>query len=95
MKYEQNIPFYIHKFRDYPWEKYESEHYIFHVEKNSLAERDIEAIKARQEVSYEKIMSTLKLAPPEQKISYYFYLSHQRTKGGINGRRLVWSIYLQ
>ncbi|NLE07483.1 MAG: hypothetical protein GX627_02660 [Parcubacteria group bacterium] len=78
MKYEQNIPFYITKFKDYPWKKYESAHYIFHVKENSLAEKEIEIIKTRQESAYTKITQTLELKEPDQKIKYYFYLSRDK-----------------
>ncbi len=78
MNYEQHIPFYIHKFEDYPWKKYESELYIFHVEENSLADKEIEAIKSRQESAYAKIIEKLKLTPPDNKINYYFYPSQEK-----------------
>ncbi len=78
MKYEQNIPFYITKFKDYPWKKYESDHYVFHVEENSLAEKEIEEIKTRQEIAYSKITQILKLENPNQKIQYYFYPSQDK-----------------
>jgi len=78
MKYEQNIPFYITKFKDYPWKIYESDHYIFHVEEESLVEKDIEEIKTRQESAYTKIIQTLKLQKPDQKIKYYFYSSQDK-----------------
>jgi len=78
MKYEQNIPFYITKFKSHPWKIYESDHYIFHVEAESLAEKDIEEIKTRQEMTYTKIIQTLKLQKPDQKIKYYFYPSQDK-----------------
>lgn len=78
MEYEQNIPFYITKFRNYPWHTYESDHYIFHVEAGSLAEKEIEQIKAGQEAAYSKITQTLKLKEPDQKIKYYFYPSQDK-----------------
>lgn len=78
MKYEQNIPFYITKFKDYPWKIYESEHYIFHVEEESLVKNDIEEIKDKQESAYAKIINTLKLQEPKQKIKYYFYSSQDK-----------------
>lgn len=78
MTYTQHLPFYIHKFKDFPWQKYESEHYIFNVESNSLAEKEIEEIKARQESSYKKIIETLDLKHPDQKITYYFYSSREK-----------------
>lgn len=57
---------------------YESKHYVFHVEEGSLAEKDIQIIKARQESAYEKIISTLKIKEPGQKIIYYFYPSQEK-----------------
>ena len=84
MKYEQNIPFYIHKFKDFPWKVYESEHYVFHVGEKSLAESDIDVIKTRQESAYAKIIEKLELAPPGKKIIYYFY-SSQKEKAKLMG----------
>jgi hypothetical protein len=78
MKYDQNIPFYTTKFKDYPWKIYESDHYIFHVEAESLAKKEIEEIKTRQETAYSKIVSTLKLKDSEQKIQYYFYSTQDK-----------------
>ena len=80
MNYEQHIPFYIDKFKNYPWKRYESEHYIFHVEDKSLAEKEIETIKKRQEKAFSKIVSTLCLSPAGQKIIYYFYSSQEKKK---------------
>ncbi len=71
--YEQNIPFYIDSFKKYDWSIHESEHYVFHVQKSSLAEQDIEFIKNRQESAYKKIVDTLQLMPTSKKIQYYFY----------------------
>lgn len=78
MNYEQNIPFYITKFRDCPWKIYESDHYIFHVEAKSLAEKEIEKIKEIQESAYTKIIQTFKFQEPRQKIKYYFYPSQDK-----------------
>lgn len=78
MKYEQNIPFYITKFKDCAWKIHESNHYVFHVEAESLAEKEIEEIKARQEAVYKKITETLNIQEPEQKIKYYFYPSQDK-----------------
>ncbi len=80
MDYEQNIPFYIHKFRDYPWKVYESEHYIFHVEDDSLTEKEIEIIKHRQESAFNKIITKLELSLPQRKIIYYLYSSQEKKK---------------
>lgn len=73
MQYEQNLPFYTENFRQYPWMVKGSDHYVFHVAKGSLAERDIGDIIARQERAYKKITSKLQLMPSERKISYYLY----------------------
>ena len=78
MKYEQNIPFYISKFKDYPWKVYKSDNYVFHVEAESLAEKNIEEVKTRQESAYAKIIQTLKLQKADQKIKYYFYSSQDK-----------------
>jgi hypothetical protein len=78
MKYEQNIPFYITKFKDYPWKIYESDHYIFHVEENSLAEKEIEEIKIKQESVYDKVIQAIKVQQPEEKIKYYFYSTQDK-----------------
>lgn len=76
--YEQNIPFYIDLFKKCTWSVYESEHYVFHVQKNSLAEHDIESIKNRQESAYEKITTTLGIIRNFQKIKYYFYSTREQ-----------------
>ncbi len=78
MPYKQNIPFYIDKFKEVPWKNYESEHYVFCVEDGSLADINIEEIKSRQESGYRKIIQTLKLTEPNQKIVYYFYSSRDK-----------------
>lgn len=75
--YEQKISFYIEDFKKHDWSVYESDHYIFYVEKNSLAERDIDQIKLRQESAFEKIVTKLSLNPRLQKIKYYFYSSQE------------------
>lgn len=80
MNYKQNTPFYIHKFLEYPWKIFESEHYIFHIEEGSLADREIEEIKNRQEAAFSKIIETLDLSLPKRKISYYFYSSQEKKK---------------
>lgn len=80
MPYPQHIPFYIHKFKDAPWKRYETEHYIFHVEENSLAEREIENIISKQENAYKKIIAELDLEESSQKITYYFYSSQVKKK---------------
>ncbi len=77
MIYEQHIPFYISKFKECSWKIYESEHYIFNVKENSLAEKEIESIKTRQESAYTKITQLLKLQKSKHKIIYYFYSSQE------------------
>ncbi len=77
MTYIQHIPFYIHKFREFPWKTHESQHYIFNVEEGSLADIEIEQIKSRQEAAFSKIIKVLDLKEPSQKISYYFYSSRE------------------
>jgi hypothetical protein len=78
MAYEQHIPFYIHKFKDFPWKTYETEHYVFNVEADSLADREIEIIKTRQEAAYKKIIESLSLEEAGRKITYYFYPSQEK-----------------
>jgi hypothetical protein len=77
MTFEQNIPFYIYDFKEYPWKVYHSEHYIFNVEENSLAELEIKSIIERQEKAYKKIVGILNLSGVQQKINYYFYSSQE------------------
>lgn len=43
-----------------------------------MAEKEIEEIKTRQESAYIKIMQTLELKDPNQKIKYYFYPSQDK-----------------
>ena len=50
--------------------KYESEHYVFHYEANSLAERDISHIAAVQENCFQYICNVLQVKP-DFKIKYY------------------------
>lgn len=78
MAYPQHIPFYIHKFREFPWKTHESQHYIFNVEEGSLADIEIEQIKSRQEAAFSKIIKVLDLNEPSQKITYYFYTSREK-----------------
>ena len=52
-------------------ETYTTEHYVFHYQKGSLAEKEIQTISETQEKSFSKICSTLKIVYPER-INYYF-----------------------
>lgn len=52
-------------------ETYTTEHYVFHYQKGSLAEEEIQTISETQEKSFSKICSTLKVVYPER-INYYF-----------------------
>ena len=83
MNYEQNIPFYISKFKEYTWVAYESDHYIFHVERDSFAEKEIGFIKQKQENAYKKITTTLLLKNPDSKIMYYFYSSQEKKRSSL------------
>lgn len=52
-------------------EIYVTEHYVFHYQKGSLAEREIQTISETQEKSFSKICRTLNVTYLEQ-INYYF-----------------------
>lgn len=52
-------------------ETYTSEHYVFHYQKGSLVEEEIQTISETQEKSFSKICCTLNVAYPER-INYYF-----------------------
>lgn len=51
-------------------ETYTTEHYVFHYQKGSLAEEEIQTISEIQEKSFSKICHTLHVAYPER-INYY------------------------
>lgn len=51
----------------------ESDHYVFHYFKDSLAEKEIETIIKTQEDAFAQILSFLEIPSPTQKISYYLY----------------------
>lgn len=55
---------------------YETEHYVFHFLKNSLAERDILQISEYQEQCYDKICGCLGITY-WKKIGYWLYNSAQ------------------
>lgn len=52
-------------------ETYATDHYVFHYQKGSLAEQDIQAISETQEAAFSKICRTLNVGYPEP-INYYF-----------------------
>lgn len=78
MEIKQILNNYIDKYKNFKWEVFESEHYIFHYNKNSEAEEDINLIIRIQEDSYKKIVNNLKLEEQKEKINYFFYLSEEQ-----------------
>ena len=52
-------------------ETYATEHYVFHYQKGSLAEKEIKTISETQEDAFSKICCTLNIVYPEP-INYYF-----------------------
>lgn len=52
-------------------ETYVTEHYVFHYQKGSFAEKEIQKIAQTQEDSFKKVCDTLKVGYPEP-INYYF-----------------------
>ncbi len=78
--FEQNIPFYIYDFNKYSWKVHETEHYIFHVEENSLADFEIQKIIKTQETAYKKIVNFLRISESPRKIKYYFYSTPEKKK---------------
>lgn len=71
---EQYLPTYIHDFLENKnWLTRESAHYRFYYFPDSLAEKEIESIIARQEASYKKIVDFLKVPKPDRLIEYYLY----------------------
>lgn len=86
MKYQQNLPYYVHNFEYFDWLKKETNHYVFYYTKNSAAERDIKHISVIQEKAFKKIVSFLKL--PKNKIPkkiYYYYYPDKKTKKKLMG----------
>ena len=57
-------------------EKYETEHYVFHFPRNSLAAQDISSIAETQEKGYDKICGLLRISY-KHKINYWLYDSPQ------------------
>ena len=52
-------------------EIYTTEHYMFHYQKGSLAEKEIQTISEAQEKAFSKMCSALNVDYPER-INYYF-----------------------
>jgi hypothetical protein len=76
--YPQHLPYYTHNFESFSgWSTVESEHYTFHYTEGSVAERDIQHIQATQEAAFKKILTTLRIPPPNRKIEYFFYPTPQ------------------
>jgi len=68
------LPTYKEDFKNDPrWIIKESSHYIFNFFPNSIASLEIDKIEKIQGESFEKIISTLKIEPPKEKIKYYLY----------------------
>lgn len=65
-------------------ETFVSEHYVFHYESGSLAEKEIQIIADEQESCFVKICSTLHVTYPER-INYYF------TDDPVEIGRLIWN----
>ncbi|MFA6252345.1 MAG: hypothetical protein WCX74_03015 [Candidatus Paceibacterota bacterium] len=74
MIYVQNLSHYKTAYQNQEWKIEESSHYIFHFEKNSLAEQDIESIILLKESHYSKIVQWLG-ENSDKKINYYIYPS--------------------
>ncbi|MDP2703953.1 MAG: hypothetical protein Q8P01_02055 [bacterium] len=70
--------------KDTRWRSAETEHYVFHFFPDSVAAKDIDAIKTRQESAYQKIITFLGVPVPKRKISYYFY-PNEVTKTALMG----------
>lgn len=86
MKYPQNLSYYTHNFEYVDWIIKETNHYIFHYIKNSVAERDINRIANIQEKAYKKIISFLNL--PQKKLPskiYYYFYPNKKTKKKLMG----------
>lgn len=74
MKYIQDLSWYKPDYLNYSWLKNESPHYVFHFQKESLAEKDLKEIIKLKEEHYLKILSFLEL-DNNRKINYYMYPS--------------------
>lgn len=91
---EQQLPEYTTAFKNAPWEKRESSHYLFHYVKDSLAEKEIEHIAQTQENAYKKIAAFLTLPSySEKKISYYLYPDADKKKLLMGNSWFAQSVY--
>lgn len=75
------------------WEVFETEHYIFHYYKNSIAEKDLNCIAKTQEEAYSNILKMLKIKNRHQKIIYYIYKSKdekERLMGDDGFAQAIW-----
>ena len=81
MKVKQNLNNYTEEYKNSDiWEVLETQHYIFHYTKNSVAEKDLNHIAETQERAYLKIIKILKIENKQQKIKYYIYQSEDQKK---------------
>lgn len=74
MEYIQSLPWYKKEYLNEEWNKEESLHYIFHFEKESLVNQDINPIIELKESHYTKILKWLDVNN-DKKINYYIYSS--------------------
>ena len=94
MEIKQILNNYTDKYKNFKWEVLESEHYIFHYNKNSEAEEDINLIIRIQEDSYKKIVDNLKLEEQNKKINYFFYSSGKQKEdlmGDDGNAQVIWN----
>lgn len=76
MELKQDLQNYIDAYKNASlWEVFETEHYVFHYVKNSIAEHELKYIAKTQEKAYAKIIKTLGLREAQAKIKYYIYQS--------------------
>lgn len=80
-KYSQHLPTYKRDFlADSRWIKKETEHYIFHYFPDSVAAKEVDSIKSKQEFAYTKILNFLAVPNPDKKIKYYLYPDSETKK---------------
>jgi len=75
------------------WKVFETEHYVFHYVKNSVAERELGYISETQEKAHAKITKTLGLEDMMKKIKYYIYQSEtdkKRLMGDDGFAQAIW-----
>lgn len=84
-KIKQQLNNYLDKYSNYKkWLKKETSHYVFCYLSDTDVERDIEKISQRQEKAFEKIIRTLNIAKPKEKVRYYIY-PNQEIKEELTG----------